>query len=866
MQLSTGIIWKDTVEARRNESTDLVDIYLSELFITASRGLLNFEVIKAFPRAVLLNAGIPEVIVDIYASDKTKIPYYLRDILVDEYAKALTSKNPMTGNPGYYNSLSGKYELIYNETNDYYRMLMGLPNRNDSDYIYNTDPRWDTKTPIHEMNIVDILEMEEEGILDNLLKKYPTKTYLKYRGRRRIDPFIARIADRFEILYHEESPSATLNEDFINVYNSARRLVSSVYYNHAMNEANSHYENFLAMCILFMTLQGIQSNYLQSDITRDFYDAESLKLVYDSYGVPFYSDIPLEYHRRIVKNINRLISYKGSAQVFFDLFDIFDVGTMDIYSYYLTKTHKFDDSGMPQFTIKTDSDGNELYDDEGNPILDESNYEIKFSRVKMYVDPALSISDDANTVDYSNLTEADPYWIEDAELMKKLSSENFNYLESKYIGVKTVFDLLKITYENAYIFRLITDNKKMTDQMIFRWADVGINCSVFDLFIYLASLYCRYYGYEGILNAKLPAIMDTLGYDFDKTIDLIKSRAILSPTIQSNVRLLQLISNMTINNLSDLNQRYSDINEIRDLIVSGYTNAKTLDEYWLYRDLYDTLLISKEVASVYSDKSTGEVYETFTDLLADTCPELMQRYLVLTDDHVEDEISLAITELEKAITGLKYMSLSAGISTNSMIDSLFRILNFFKSAKAELVSYHIQYAITLRGVNFIKLIDILGDGIETGAYIDENLNINELIHIAKELHGHKTDLQSYSDLIGLPSYKFHMHDYISSLNDILGLTLELVQNVDKDASWYIDLISSTHTARLSSEMPMIDIDPILTALDILEARYSGTVSSDVTASTELINFDYEKNKIYDTEPTSDKLYEKDSTGLLIPIE
>src|SRR5699024_1556559 len=100
------------------------------------------------------------------------------------------------------------------------------------------------------------------------------------------------------------------------------------------------------------------------------------------------------------------------------LFDIFDLGSMDIYSYFITKIHRVDANGKPYFIIKEDEDGKPMYDDNGDPILDEKNYTLQFSKVKIYDDPALSVSDRANDIEYEYLTVPDPYWIEDYDLQK----------------------------------------------------------------------------------------------------------------------------------------------------------------------------------------------------------------------------------------------------------------------------------------------------------------------------------------------------------------------------------------------------------------------------------------------------------------
>ena len=327
MQLSKDIVWKNSSLAKLYEPN--TDPYLVEIFVTANRGVLNFDVIRAFPRAVLRKIGIPEINIDQCASDKNQIPENMRSYAVQEYQEALCHINPVTGRLGY--ETPDGWVSIYEEQNDYYRMLNGLPGINEKEFVYNSDPRWPTDIPVHDLELVDRLEMEDAGVLDKLIKENPKAEYLKYCGSKMISIYKARVANRFEILWRNTVDSSTLEEDFDAVYDSCCNLVNSVYYSDAFRKTNTLYENFLAMSILFMTIQTMQYHYLSVDVIRDFYDTESLKYVYDSYSVPFYNEIPLEYHRKIVKNINKLIGYKGSSQVFFDLFDIFDTN-MNIYT------------------------------------------------------------------------------------------------------------------------------------------------------------------------------------------------------------------------------------------------------------------------------------------------------------------------------------------------------------------------------------------------------------------------------------------------------------------------------------------------------------------------------------------------------
>ena len=783
MQLSKDIVWKNSSLAKLYESN--TDPYLVEIFVTANRGVLNFDVIRAFPRAVLRKIGIPEINIDQCASDKNQIPENMRSYAVQEYQEALCHINPVTGRLGY--ETPDGWVSIYEEQNDYYRMLNGLPGINEKEFVYNTDPRWPTDIPVHDLELVDRLEMEDAGVLNKIIKENPKAEYLKYCGSKMISIYKARVANRFEILWRNTVDSTTLEEDFDAVYDSCCNLVNSVYYSDAFRKTNSLYENFLAMSILFMTIQTMQYHYLSVDVIRDFYDTESLKYVYDSYSVPFYNEIPLEYHRKIVKNINKLIGYKGSSQVFFDLFDIFDTN-MNIYTYYLTKIHRFDEHGNPMFELKTDEDGNVIKDKNGNPVLSPDNYSIAFSKGEIYADPALSVADPVNYSDYDIITTADPYWIEDANTKKVLDDKVFNFNETKYIGVQTTFDLIKIAYENAYIFKMIMDNKTITDLLIIQWPDMGIEASLYEIFIYLAALVCRYHHYDGLLSDKLPYTAAVLGYDFKKSATIIKDTIDNNQYLKKNIDLKNKIRSMNITNTLSVDSTFSNMQEIESMLISGYLNATSVDEFNAYRDLYNTLMTSKIIDEVYTDNN-GNVAESFSDLLRAQSPDLYGRLIGLAEEEVEDELTVLIDKIEELLTSLKYSPHSLGIESSSLIENLFRILRFFKSAKAEIIGYNIIYQITMRGVNFFKILDGYYRFIDKDIKIDNDIFYYDFLMYIKNLLKFKRELTILKDNgSNMPqTYNGYLTEKIDWTNDMLKLVGQMFPSMI-DTQKYYDFI------------------------------------------------------------------------------
>ena len=768
LTITRGIVWKNTTSAKEKETVE--NVYLADLFIAANRGILTFDVIRQFPQEILEACGITGDDVYIYSSDKTKIPEENRDLIVSTYQEALKSVNPYTGHLGYpltsyenqmiLNPDTNQYEMrrvkvtnyvtFFDDQNNYYRMLNGLPDVEDTDFIYNTDEHWDTKTPIHLMNIIDRVEMESAGVLQKYIDANPDKPYLKYLGKKQINIYEARVAERFAILWLNGSSTNKLVADFLDIYEGAKNQVNAVYYTDAYRKTNDLYENFLAMCVLFMSIQTMAHRYLGVDVTRDFYDTDSIKYVYDSYSVPFYNEIPLEYHRRIIKAINRLIGYKGSDKVFYDLFGIFDMGSMEIYSYYLTKSHRFGENGNPILTPKTDEEGNPIVDSEGNTVIDPSAYSVQFARAGVYEDPALAVANPENFVDKSELSDLDPYWVEDPNLIKKLEDESFNFTESKYIGVQTILDLLKIAYENAWLFKMITDNKEITDALTFVWPEENLVVSIYDCIIYTACIYCKLYHMEGYISSALPSIGAVLGYDFKEDLAAVQEYLVNNDWTQrldlylnandaaakkhDDSELVAKLLDMDITDMASLSRVFDNMYEIEAFLRNRYMDAKDLEEYFVYKRLYDTLMTSKHVqeglmkyrdptAIYYLNTNSEQLYQTYADrapvildeddataesfftLLSDTCPQLANRLAVLTDVELESELQIIVDKIQELIDTVQYLPFSVGLDTSNMLDSLLKILRFFKSAKAELAGYNIIFAITARGLNYMKFFD-----------------------------------------------------------------------------------------------------------------------------------------------------------------
>lgn len=500
MRLSLNIIWKDPYYANTKEDVGTrIDV---ETYLASRNGVLNFNSVFHFHEQVL-QAFFPDADeLVIVLNDKNMIPEEKRDAIVAAESAYMID---------YWENQNG-------ETNDYYRMLFGLPpiEFTEKQWVYNT--RYgdiDMETPLHLLPYTERLKLENRGYFTELRSQSQYAgdeyAYIEHLGMHRVYPYVSRQAEYFQLLYVIQSTYEYLRNDFIEEYEKARRMVVRVYYSNAYRNKSHLYEGFLGLCILFITQQRMFSKYLEADTTRNFYDLESLKLLYDAYSVPFYSEIPLRYHERIVKHLNQLLRYKGSTQVFYDLFELFDFGIMDVFEYYLVKERVTDENGNPVFR-----------DANGELLPAEKMWNIFFSKVGWKDDKFVEVTNKANRVEYEDLTVPDPYWVEDLSLRKKLYETDWNYFQSKYMGVQIMFELSKLIFEMCYFLGMLRDNRDPLSKLTVYYSPLGYEVPIFDMLVYTIAILCKNAGFTGEIPSDPASVAAIYGFNFREYNQLLK--------------------------------------------------------------------------------------------------------------------------------------------------------------------------------------------------------------------------------------------------------------------------------------------------------------------------------------------------------
>ena len=592
----------------------------------------------------------------------------------------------------------------YEEPNTYYRMLYGKPPLNcEPKYLVypKINNKWglDPNEGIHNASSNILTIIENEGGLDRykeLAKIDSTFEYVNYMTKRKVYPFMARLAQPFDLLYSPNTEIANLGRDFREVYALCRDFIVQRYYSAAYRFQQEYYEGMIGMSILFQSIQQMHVKYLDADITRDFYDLDSIRVIYDAYSVPFFEIIPTVYHQKIVKAMNRLLMYKGDNQVFFDLCSLFEYESLDVFKYYLVKQQKMDDNGHPIFNYTT------------NGELDyQSTYQISFAKGTLDGDPFFEIADPNNMLEYYPVTNADPYWYNDSDLMEKIYKSEYNYTDTKYIGLQMVFSMTKFLFETGYFIQMIIDSRYKVSFINVPHGKLGYEIDLFTLIVYIHAIICERLGYTGNIPDTFDKKARILGFNFKDDLDVIIKDMASKPyveymDIEDIPKLMSILQDMDISNLESCRTAYDHIKELYNLIDYRLLATRDVGTYFAYKHFRQILLTTEQNAAIYR-KSDGTQARTVMELLEDLDLGLALRIQEMSESQLTQELQYSLAALEKAANDLKYIQTYGGAFGTIISEYLYKLIRVFKSAKVDLVDFKTIYTVDGRSTNMIKL-------------------------------------------------------------------------------------------------------------------------------------------------------------------
>lgn len=774
-----GIVLKDQEEAGKNETIN--SVRQADRYSDIVQGLDSYE---------MYEYGYSTLI---------QIPYMTRELAI-QY-----SRNPSLIPDGIKPALlkieREKFLIGYEEQNNYYRKLYGLPDLGDRP-IYLTDSQirrlgtleFDVGKAIHEMNNNEINILDTYDILSEIQSMYPDKEYLHHLGEKRINPFTARKAPAFSLLYLPPAESNEVHEKFIDLINKNRRYILSTLYSEAFKYQSEYYDKFI-MCMIitqaFIDMIVLSPEYI---IRRELFDMRTIQYVFESQGVTFFPNIPLKYQKRLVKNLHRLIKFKSSDKNLVDIASLFGFENVELFKYYLLKIPIMLEDG----TYKKDMTINPKTGEDEEDY--ESNYELKFLKVPFDGSADEAIRDPFNIEEYEPFVEEDTYWngtYTAQDVKHTILQHQFNMVISKYIGMEIVYSMTELAFQAIYFMNMLMYSVD-TSQLVIDIPEFSstIKYPLIDSFICLFSLGYLYKGIEdNIMYSPLQA-MDVMGFNFD--VDISKLAEYVA---EKGFTLEELgVSNFQIpeSGIFTYNQIieiYTNNKNIYKHVVNEMVNANDKNMYDIYRTIFQSLYVTKLHFDYFcKDGIKPKTYSEFLSISNSSLYDVVLECKMIKDEEerknlISKKINTIVENIYVYLDEDMFSHIFHGIPTASMDyirQYLFQVLNFFKSYKVDFTHVNIVYKLDSKADNWISIIDRIyinhvftksevipyEDYIKLMVHlvpkehinIDENLNIDVTYWIERILK----DKIPVDDKIASMLVSLLFKDYASPYKDIIA--------------------------------------------------------------------------------------------------
>ena len=327
-KLAKGCIIKMEEPATANET--LESMKASDLYMTCYEGRATFAHFDSYPREIIRAARVPEQILDACAKNKYMIPENYRDKVVE--------------------LMEEYYIENYEEKNNYYRQLLGLPPLGEMDFVYlredqvPKDSEIDLSIPIHEQPASVISILEDIGTMEQLVLENPTKGYIYCIGKE-LSVYTIRLAVNFQLLYQPKIDSDVISDKWKNKYSLNRDYIVRTVYSDAFKLSSDYYDNFIAILIVVSTMIDIIGEVQEHIAKRDVFDERCVRYIFASYGIPYYNEIPLKYQVAMMRNINTLLKFKSTTQNMLDICSVFGFDNVRVFKYFLLRDRKIDANG-----------------------------------------------------------------------------------------------------------------------------------------------------------------------------------------------------------------------------------------------------------------------------------------------------------------------------------------------------------------------------------------------------------------------------------------------------------------------------------------------------------------------------------------
>lgn len=590
----------------------------------------------------------------------------------------------------------------YVEFNEYYRKIMGLPpiKHTVEDFIKVGDQC------IHELSIGDINALRYSGELDLIIVKYqdnPEYDYLRYLGKG-ISVWMAHESGLYEILYMDNNEESTQYRSF---YNQERKVFLRTYSSKHLNKNTDYNEAYELNFIKFMALSNMEMNKYSPSLNKDSFTVEEAISKWKEFGLVFPKDMPASYRNSTTFLLNYLSLFKGTNYVLEFITKRLFSG-LNLFKYYIYKKVK---SGV-KFPVDPDTPPWEVYDVEFLQVPFDGFY-------TDYLD-----DENKKILTYQDIVDRDPKWQNTEELKRAVFTEEFSFVESKYLGMNFYVDLNRFSADFSTMINIFLNQKDKLEKILIYYPTNGTNESFYNLFVYFLALF-------GFLITKtkvtdpntMEKYRDGYVYGFHVPEDVESFR----------VKFIKFFFNTPFRHLlNDFPKKIEDYDDFftavekADKQVRFVENFDNLIPYCKSHE--DYLFLNNFIRLVTLIKTNPELFEltdylpdglTYEKYLKEHAPNLYASFTYLLSLNIEQNfvmefdtvVQLLIDALDRdtkdnetLVGKLQSLLSDSSVFINGVNKYLIYILKLFKSYSSDFLTEDADYNLTPEG-NFSMQLD-----------------------------------------------------------------------------------------------------------------------------------------------------------------
>lgn len=457
----TNTTFKDKTEANKYETVEMTDA--AQNYIHAKNQTDTFELYK-YSQEELLRALYTEY------QDSAKINFIMRNI----HTMPIQLKKKLK------EQARAKVLATYDEPNNYYRMLAGLPNKDMSpvtipDEFYqmcnNVAPGIiPPNLPVHDLPYDYQNMLIDSPYYEKLLLDNPKAQYLRHIGSKSIPFEISRKARDGDILkidnrklstYHRKFGVITVTPDIIHKFTQVYKETHYYVYTTLRGEFQNiypNYDSFIRFLTIYLTLGNCMNEFLKSASSMVNMNNELANNLFNLYGLP---SVIMEGSSMIdfLKQFRLLLMDKGT-NIIYRVKDLIGYDYTEIYSLIMVKQQVFK-NGLPVY----------YYNEQTGEAIpkqrivfrrmgttDDSNSYFKFREEdKEYLER--EFPEDGSIEGEYTISSGDPRWWETKEVNDALRNMNYTLSNSKYIQLSTHVSLTDIWFQTVILLRGLLDEK-----------------------------------------------------------------------------------------------------------------------------------------------------------------------------------------------------------------------------------------------------------------------------------------------------------------------------------------------------------------------------------------------------------------------